>query len=55
MGGRFREYGGAKRKAQTRKTGLREKDTFKNYARSARTYLLICNVHSISIIGDTIS
>ena len=34
MGGRLGEYGDAKRKAQIRKNRLREKDMFKNWARS---------------------
>ncbi|MBW1719985.1 MAG: hypothetical protein JRJ43_10580 [Deltaproteobacteria bacterium] len=47
MGGRFGKYGHAKRKAQVLKnqprvkggTEKREKDMYKNYARSLRTYL----------------
>ncbi len=49
MGGRFGKYGDAKRKAEVLKnrprvkggTEKREKDMFKNYARSAPTYLLL--------------
>jgi len=40
MGGRFGKYGEAKRKAQIHKNRLREKDMFKDYARSAPTSLI---------------
>jgi hypothetical protein len=35
MGGKFGKYGDAKRKRLIRMNRLREKDMFKNYARSA--------------------
>jgi hypothetical protein len=41
MGGRFGKYGDAKHKGLIRKNRLREKDMFRNYARSAPTYLLL--------------
>jgi hypothetical protein len=36
MGGSFWKYGDVKRKAQISDGGLRKKDMFKNYSRSAR-------------------